>query len=1239
MEEPGQDLLFEDDEAGGITLIHFYASEGDLENLEIAIEQAEDGAVNFGDDQEKTPVIYSVLANSQECVKLLHSYGADLNIPDDTGRTPLHWACIEDDADMLRLLLSLKADQRLADEEGNYPIHLACHLDGEKCLDVLLEQDLTVVEILDNEGLSPIHWCAHLERGNHIEEIVKKGGSLNVLDRFGKMPIHWTSDNTNATTCQIIVKHEPEQINAVDSDGRTTLIMAIGQGNSAVADVLFASEGIDVNIADNSGRTALHWAAVVVNEEALKKLIKSKANPNAIDFEGATPLHYLVQHPVAESGLKYFLDNIEGLEDIKDNENHSIFFWAIEAGNIPALQLLMECKSVSLTSTDSLGNTPLHFACKKGDIDVVRVLLQHVNVNTRNNAGQTALFSACSGGHPSSLSIVKLLLESKADIRMVDRFGLTLIHWVASVEGELCDFICNMIWDEAINAFDNEGHTALHFAIYANNIPCATSLVEAGWNVNQADDNRITPLHWACMRGSYPMAKLLLDNGAEANLMEGKDRYTPLDFLVLYANESKVDMELAELLRAHGAVTCAELQEEAVLIIQKHWKKHKRKVNLSGRRTARAKSRQATRGQGSMNLSKLRSTKSQKGMRAVDMLELQAQAREKKEKLKGLNKVILAESHNQPTIEKKNSPVISKENDDEPFPPPLLNEDIIKGVDDVAEYDDDLESDDGFPDKVSTKEVNTLKRCVTFSDVDETMTDSMAPSKNENQEEEKEGDEKTSILPEEEVKEDKEEEEKTSIHPEEEMKEEKEEEGVTGDLEGNKEVKESEGEKTDVDKRINEEKEGSEEDRDVDNNEEANAAEEVEMKVVIKEENSEAQIHGEGTEADQLEDEEEEFLEKVVEENDTLNSDDGAPEELQIGDGEPESNKEVHDTQQHVEENIAEKEITTPNDGMSEEETGEKNIDLLGRGLNLTLLSPIIEGESTQRRDGASSPTPEKLKANRELGQLKAHPPVHPHPPPSPSSGHRNRPGSAQYLFQGGVMDEPKELKRSQSSTGGIIPTQYHSHHHHGHHDHHHGHHEHDSHHHHRHQSEGGKDVIDSEGHYATSPNPVEKHPHPHLHRGRSLTPNDQSLHSHSAHSHSAHRSAHGHSAHGHSFSQAPHFAFHHHAPLSKAEEEHEREIKRIYGEDILVHIDDLGLSPNHRRVGEHNNEYHLPKVPDYRPSLRFSKTKSHGLPTIQNISKQSIKFAFQAYKPKQPTVMTVKRPVMPKSTTADTTN
>ena len=119
---------------------------------------------------------------------------------------------------------------------------------------------------------------------------------------------------------------------------------------------------------------------------------------------------------------------------------------------------------------DWRGYTPLHLAAYSGHIEIARLLLQNgaeVNV-MRNNYGITPLHWAALNGH---VDILHLLVENGVDLEAQSSCGSRALHFAAD-EGHL-PFIQELIsrYHVDINARDNEGTTALSWAINGNPHP------------------------------------------------------------------------------------------------------------------------------------------------------------------------------------------------------------------------------------------------------------------------------------------------------------------------------------------------------------------------------------------------------------------------------------------------------------------------------------------------------------------------------------------------------------------------------------------------------------------------------------------------------------------------------------------------------------------------------------------------------------------------------------------------
>ena len=169
----------------------------------------------------------------------------------------------------------------------------------------------------------------------------------------------------------------------------------------------------------------------VLNAEIVLELLKSGANPNICDKNGETPLSLI----------------------------------CIRSENIDAISHLIDFGMILNTKDNESGNSPLHNVSTIGNIEIMKILLEHgADPNAINNEKKTSLH--CLANNPEKIDGSTI---SKA-IRLLSKYPVD------------------------INAQDEDGYTPIYSAVYEQNIEAIQSLAEIGANWNIRADCRFSPL-------------------------------------------------------------------------------------------------------------------------------------------------------------------------------------------------------------------------------------------------------------------------------------------------------------------------------------------------------------------------------------------------------------------------------------------------------------------------------------------------------------------------------------------------------------------------------------------------------------------------------------------------------------------------------------------------------------------------------------------------------------------------
>ena len=200
-----------------------------------------------------------------------------------------------------------------------------------------------------------------------------------------------------------------------------------------------------------------------------------------------------------------------------------------------------------------------------------------VSVNQRDKNGLNVLAKAAelvinkqlvNAASNRNISEVENLLDRGADVNATDNGGSTALHW-AAIRGPL-EFV-KLLLDRGadVNATDRYGKTALHEVVMLGDWAIVKALVIAGANVDAANDEGVTPLEIAALWGFTDIVKVLVKAGANVDTKNNSGE-TVLQRATTFGHYVKVnnaiEEEKKELIAQLGALEKEHIEKSVELI-------------------------------------------------------------------------------------------------------------------------------------------------------------------------------------------------------------------------------------------------------------------------------------------------------------------------------------------------------------------------------------------------------------------------------------------------------------------------------------------------------------------------------------------------------------------------------------------------------------------------------------------------------------------------------------------------
>jgi len=343
----------------------------------------------------------------------------------------------------------IKIDVDSQDSLGRAPIHYAVIV-GRPEFIKLLAENRAKLDIEDESGQQVVHYVIKSGSLAMMKELFKYINPLEWTDRAGRTVIHVAIDANQPAILRYLAYQFHDLLNRHDKEGRYPLHAAVQRGLVQVIQD-FLDNGAQTNLQDGLGKTSLHYAAdgrdPVLTKQIIDRLIANGASVLVPDLSGNLP-HAYVQH----EDIRLYLDKLVDAELTKKTTPE--YPMQINQADEP-LAAAAAAAPARMIADDSVPSISRKLERMQIDPKVV------------DEMGRTILQKLVIKGQVTLKNLIEKFVIAGGDINARDNQGKTALHYAVELRSQ-GTYIANLLENGADPSIkDNDGKTPQDYVRHA----------------------------------------------------------------------------------------------------------------------------------------------------------------------------------------------------------------------------------------------------------------------------------------------------------------------------------------------------------------------------------------------------------------------------------------------------------------------------------------------------------------------------------------------------------------------------------------------------------------------------------------------------------------------------------------------------------------------------------------------------------------------------------------------------